>query len=92
METFLYNKQRSNSSRIELFNESTGTVNVTPNANTLTFIEDSAAIAAIAAALYEASEEGDHDTETTVLTIRKMTRQSSPWSSKIYGLRDFTRK
>ena len=49
-------------------------------------IEDGAVIAAIAAALYEVSE-GDHDIESTVLTIQKVTRRYSPWSSKIYGLR-----
>ena len=54
------------------------------------FIEDGAIIAAIAAALYEVSE-GDHDIESTVLTIQKVTRRYSPWSSKIYGLRDFTK-
>jgi Na+-transporting methylmalonyl-CoA/oxaloacetate decarboxylase gamma subunit len=47
--------------------------------------------AAIAAALYEV-EEDVHDLENTVLTIHKVTRNYSPWSSKIYGLRESTRK
>lgn len=29
-----------------------------------------------------------HDTENTILTIKKMKRAYSPWSSKIYGLRE----
>jgi Na+-transporting methylmalonyl-CoA/oxaloacetate decarboxylase gamma subunit len=48
--------------------------------------------AAIAAALYEATEEDVHDLEHTVLTIRKVARHYSPWSSKIYGLREPIRK
>ncbi|MDR1746137.1 MAG: lamin tail domain-containing protein [Tannerella sp.] len=44
--------------------------------------------AAIAAALYETMEEDVHDLENTVLTIRKVARSYSPWSSKIYGLRE----
>lgn len=42
--------------------------------------------AAIAAALYFYSQEL-HDNENTVLTIEKVSRTYSPWSSKIYGLR-----
>ncbi len=44
-------------------------------------------LAAIGAALYELSED-NHDIENTVLTIRKVQRAYSPWSSKIYGLRE----
>lgn len=44
------------------------------------------AIAAIAAALHEHFN-ARHDIEDTVLTIRKLKRAYSPWSSKIYGLR-----
>ncbi|MDL2221225.1 lamin tail domain-containing protein [Parabacteroides sp. OttesenSCG-928-N08] len=44
-------------------------------------------LAAIGAALYEL-EEDVHDMENTVLTIQKVTRNYSPWSSKIYGLRE----
>jgi Na+-transporting methylmalonyl-CoA/oxaloacetate decarboxylase gamma subunit len=32
-----------------------------------------------------------HDKENTVLTIEKVSRTYSPWSSKIYGLRQFQR-
>jgi Na+-transporting methylmalonyl-CoA/oxaloacetate decarboxylase gamma subunit len=42
--------------------------------------------AAIAAALYLYSQEL-HDHESTVLTINRVSRSYSPWSSKIYGLR-----
>lgn len=43
------------------------------------------AIAAIVMALHE--HLNAHDTENTVLTINKVKRAYSPWSSKIYGLR-----
>ncbi len=42
--------------------------------------------AAIAAALYFYSQEL-HDQESAVLTINRVSRIYSPWSSKIYGLR-----
>lgn len=42
--------------------------------------------AAIATALYEMSDD-NHDIESTVLTIRKVQRSYSPWSSKLYSLR-----
>jgi len=48
-------------------------------------------IAAIASALYEVAE-GTHDLENTVLTIHKVARAYSPWSSKIYGLREPVKK
>lgn len=54
-------------------------------------IDEGAVIAAIATALYEATEDV-HDMESTVLTIHKVTRRYSPWNSKIYGLRDLSRK
>lgn len=47
--------------------------------------------AAIATALYEMSDD-NHDIENTVLTIRKVQRRYSPWSSKIYSLRQTPRK
>ena len=47
--------------------------------------------AAIATALYEMSDD-NHDIENTVLTIRKVQRTYSPWSSKLYGLRQTPRK
>lgn len=48
-------------------------------------------LAAIAAALYEL-DENVHDIENTVLTIQKVTRNYSPWSSKIYSLRELPKK
>ncbi len=42
-------------------------------------------IAAISLALYQ--HLNAHDTESTILTINKVKRAYSPWSSKIYGLR-----
>lgn len=42
--------------------------------------------AAISMALYEISDD-NHDIENTVLTIHKVQRRYSPWSSKIYSLR-----
>jgi len=32
-----------------------------------------------------------HDKESEILTIDKVSRTYSPWSSKIYGLRQFPR-
>ncbi len=46
--------------------------------------------AAIATALYLYRTEL-HDEENTVLTFKKVTRNYSPWSSKIYGLRNTPR-
>ena len=54
-------------------------------------IDEGAVIAAITTALFEVTEDV-HDLESTVLTIHKVTRRYSPWSSKIYGLRDFSRR
>ncbi len=42
--------------------------------------------AAIALALYLYLEEA-HDSESNVITIERVSRRYSPWSSKIYGLR-----
>lgn len=47
-------------------------------------------IAAIAMALHEHLD--THDRENTVLTINKVKRAYSPWSSKIYGLRELPRR
>ena len=44
-------------------------------------------IAAIAMALHEA-QGSDHDVEETILTISRVKRSYSPWSSKIYTLRE----
>ncbi|MDR1500273.1 MAG: OadG family protein [Tannerellaceae bacterium] len=48
-------------------------------------------LAAISTALYELNEDV-HDIERTVLTIQKVKRNYSPWSSKIYNLRENPRK
>lgn len=48
------------------------------------------AIAAIVMALHEHLD--THDREQTVLTINKVKRAYSPWSSKIYGLREIPRR
>lgn len=48
-------------------------------------------LVAIGMALYELDEDV-HDIENTVLTIQKVKRTYSPWSSKIYGLREIPRK
>ena len=47
--------------------------------------------AAIATALYEMNDD-NHDIENTVLTIRKVQRSYSPWSYKIYTLRQTPNK
>ena len=47
-------------------------------------------IAAIVMALHE--HLNTHDTENTILTIKKMKRAYSPWSSKIYSLRQLPHK
>lgn len=47
-------------------------------------------IAAIAAALAEHLDA--HDRESTILTINKVRRAYSPWSSKIYSLRELPRR
>lgn len=46
--------------------------------------------AAIAMAIYEATE--SHDEENTILTIKNTARSYSPWSSKIYTLREIPNK
>lgn len=47
-------------------------------------------IAAIVMALHEHLD--SHDQENTILTINKVKRAYSPWSSKIYGLRELPRR
>ena len=46
--------------------------------------------AAIAMAIYEATE--THDDENTILTIKNTVRNYSPWSSKIYSLREVPKR
>lgn len=45
-------------------------------------------LAAIAAAIFEYDNQY-HDEENTVLTINKVSRNYSPWSSKLYGLNTY---
>ena len=47
-------------------------------------------IAAIVMALHE--HLNAHDTENTILTIKKMKRAYSPWSSKIYSMRELPKR
>jgi len=47
--------------------------------------------AAISTALYLYFEE-KHDLENTVLTIKRVQRTYSPWSSKLYGLREYPKR
>ena len=46
--------------------------------------------AAIAMAIHEATEL--HDEENTILTIKSTVRNYSPWSSKIYSLREMPKR
>ena len=48
-------------------------------------------IAAISMALHE-TQGADHDVEETILTISRVKRSYSPWSSKIYTLRETPHK
>lgn len=48
-------------------------------------------LAAISAAIYEMDQDV-HDIESTILTIDEVKRKYSPWSSKIYGLRQIPKK
>jgi hypothetical protein len=52
--------------------------------------QSGAIYAAIAMAIYEATE--SHDNERTILTIKNTARNYSPWSSKIYTLRELPNK
>ncbi|MEG1546227.1 MAG: OadG family transporter subunit [Bacteroides sp.] len=53
--------------------------------------ESGEVFAAIAMAMHEYQDD-IHDVEDTILTINKVKRNYSPWSSKIYMLRDMPRK
>lgn len=48
-------------------------------------------VAAISMALFELGEE-THDIESTILTINKVDRRYSPWSSKFLGMRQLPRR
>ena len=52
--------------------------------------DTSEVIAAISMALYQ--HLNAHDTENTILTINKVKRAYSPWSSKIYSIRETPRR
>lgn len=54
----------------------------TPNVNEV----PGEVFAAISAALYQYENE-QHDQESEIITIERVSRRYSPWSSKIYGLR-----
>ena len=53
--------------------------------------ESGEVFAAIAMAIYEVTED-EHDVENTVLTIKNVARNYSPWSSKIYTLRELPKR
>lgn len=62
--------------------ETTVTVGINPDKNEI----PGEVLSAIFMALHE--EQSDvHDIEHTILTFNKISRNYSPWSSKIYGLR-----
>jgi hypothetical protein len=44
-------------------------------------------VAAVISAALHLYKNDEHDFENTVLTIKKVAKAYSPWSSKIYGLR-----
>lgn len=64
----------------------TKSISAHPDAEEHHEIDSGDVIAAIAAALSDHFGEG-HDMEETILTIRKLQKAYSPWSSKIYNLR-----
>lgn len=53
-------------------------------------VDSGEVIAAISMALHDHLDA--HDRENTVLTINKVRRAYSPWSSKIYSLRELPRR
>ena len=53
--------------------------------------ESGEVFAAIAMAIHEVTED-EHDVENTVLTIKNVARNYSPWSSKIYTLRELPKR
>ena len=59
--------------------------------NDMTVIEEGEVYAAIAMAIHEITE-SEHDEENTILTIKNVDRSYSPWSSKIYTLREIPRR
>jgi Na+-transporting methylmalonyl-CoA/oxaloacetate decarboxylase gamma subunit len=66
---------------------STGTLSVVRSESLLT----GEVLAAISAAIYELNQDV-HDVESTILTISEVKRKYSPWSSKLYTLRQDPRR
>lgn len=60
-----------------------------PTDNTTDFSVQGEVTAAIGMALYMVTQL--HDEESNIITIKKVSRTYSPWSSKIYGLRNLNR-
>ena len=71
------NKEINDSVHLEIVNK---------NADALTEV---AAVISYALHLYQ---QDIHDYENMILTIQKVVRPYSPWSSKIYGLRQIPRR
>jgi hypothetical protein len=71
------NKENKDSVQVEAVNK---------NADTLAEV---AAVISYALHLYQ---QDIHDYENMILTIQKVVRPYSPWSSKIYGLRQIPRR
>ena len=67
-------------------NDSVHLETVNKNADTLAEV---AAVISYALHLYQ---QDIHDYENMILTIQKVVRPYSPWSSKIYGLRQIPRR
>lgn len=66
---------------------STGTLSAVRSESLLT----GEVLAAISAAIYESNQDV-HDVESTILTISEVKRKYSPWSSKLYTLRQDPRR
>jgi Na+-transporting methylmalonyl-CoA/oxaloacetate decarboxylase gamma subunit len=62
---------------------------LTPTDKTTDFSVQGEVTAAIGMALYMVTQL--HDEESNIITIKKVSRTYSPWSSKIYGLRNLNR-
>lgn len=60
-----------------------------PTDTTTDFSVQGEVTAAIGMALYMVTQL--HDEESNIITIKKVSRTYSPWSSKIYGLRNLNR-
>ncbi len=76
---------------IQLSNKNTMKVKGITDKNQATGPESGDVLAAISMALHE-YQDNVHDVEDMVLTINKVKRNYSPWSSKIYTLTETPRK